>query len=525
MRSIWAGALAGLSGWLVAAASADEVQWRPAASAPGAAKVPAVTLGRPVATLGRPVAVPVAPVTLDRPAVGDTGLQRVSFQAPLVRLQSAEGKSAAPMPSSLTAEPIGPPLHSGSMFAVGAPVEADASYRTGMATEPLPGGGPVSSTPFTMGEASAVEYGEEGFEDDGHHWLHGFYGKADNLLWWIKGTSTPVLATTGPAVPGGGTLGQPGTSVLFGGSNVHLNEFNGGRFTLGYWCDDCKTKGIEFTYFFIGQRTNVFSANSGQFPVITRPFFNLNRGVEDVEITASPGQANGVLTISNSHRLWGAETNFRCNYCSGCWYRVDLLAGFRFLELTDDLNITERISFVPGATVQPAGTQVLVSDRFGTRNQFYGGQVGTNIEMRHGRWTLDLLSKVALGSTHQVVNIQGDQTIKTPTGNVTTFQGGLLALPSNSGRFTRDRFSVVPEWGATIGYNVTDQLRLTVGYSFIYWSDVVRPSDQIDRGLNVQQIPNGPGGPTLVGPNRPISPFRSTDFWAQGLNFGIDYKY
>jgi len=66
---------------------------------------------------------------------------------------------------------------------------------------------------------------------------------------------------------------------------------------------------------------------------------------------------------------------------------------------------------------------------------------------------------------------------------------GLLARPSNSGRSSRDAFAAVPECAVTLGYRVTRWLRATVGYSFLYWSDVARPGDQIDRGLDRRQIP------------------------------------
>jgi len=98
--------------------------------------------------------------------------------------------------------------------------------------------------------------------------------------------------------------------------------------------------------------------------------------------------------------------------------------------------------------------------------------------------------------------------------------------------------SVVPELGINIGYQITDHLRAYVGYNVIYWSDVVRPGDQIDRVINTTQLPN----PTLVvngvivppQPNtpllnpalrRPAFSFNGSDFWAQGVNFGLEFKY
>ena len=48
--------------------------------------------------------------------------------------------------------------------------------------------------------------------------------------------------------------------------------------------------------------------------------------------------------------------------------------------------------------------------------------------------------------------------------------------------------------------------------------------DQIDRVLDVNQIPNFVPGPPVT-QVRPIVPFRQADFWAQGINFGLEWKY
>jgi len=532
MKRLLAGTLAGSLGWFGVAAAADGLPARPAVSAPMAAapgtspfaKVPAVTLGRPVVTLGKPVDLPTTAVTLDRPALLDPGLRRVGYRPqPVVRLQSGDPFGSAPRQSGPVPEAIGPPL-GGSLFA------SDAAPPTqvpggSFASQSMPSG-PIDVGPTGMSEGPIVsgdDFGSPYGEDCDLPCWSRIYGGAEFLFWWIKGTSVPPLATTGPPASFG-FLGQPGVSVLYGGSNIGNNEFTGGRFTLGWWCDPCRDKGIEFTYFFLGERTNGFTASSGQFPVLARPFFNVNQGIEFSELTAFPGLGTGVLTIDSRHRFWGGEVNFRCNACSDCWYRLDLLGGVRFLELAEDLNFTERIRVDPAAAAFP-NANVIVSDRFGTRNQFYGGQVGADLQLRCNRWTLNSYCKVALGTVHQVVNIQGDQAVQPATGGLQVFQGGLLALPSNSGRFTRDRFAIVPEWGMNLGFNVTEQFRLSVGYSFIYFSNVVRPAEQIDRGLDVNQIPNFTTGPVVAGPTRPIVPFRQTDFWAQGLTFGLEYKY
>ena len=110
-------------------------------------------------------------------------------------------------------------------------------------------------------------------------------------------------------------------------------------------------------------------------------------------------------------------------------------------------------------------------------------------------------------------------------GSRTIANGGILALPTNSGHFTHDPFAVVPEVGLNVGYQVTNRLRLFMGYSFLYWSNVVRPGDVIDRTVNLTQIPSNLGPGTLVGPARPAVVLKDTDFWAQGLNFGVAVRY
>jgi hypothetical protein len=99
--------------------------------------------------------------------------------------------------------------------------------------------------------------------------------------------------------------------------------------------------------------------------------------------------------------------------------------------------------------------------------------------------------------------------------------GGLLVLPSNSGRFSSDRLGFASEVGLTLGYQLTDHVQLTVGYSFLYLTDVLRPGGQIDLAVNPSQLLPG----TLAGVRRPIFTPHSTDVWAQGINFGLVARY
>jgi len=305
---------------------------------------------------------------------------------------------------------------------------------------------------------------------------------------------------------------------------VDNEERSGGRFTAGYWFDNCQTLALESTVFFLANRNVNFAANSNTFPVLARPFFNLNSGTEFSEVTTGPGLGTGGIAINTFSRMWGADINLRYNVCDSCRWRFDVLGGFRYLSLREGINIQESILADAAAPMFPGDT-IVVNDDFNTRNQFYGGQIGARLGWTYNRWSIDWLTKVALGDTHQVVDIQGNQLITTPSGATSLFNGGLLALGSNIGSFSRDRFAVVPETDLVLGFRVTPHLKLLIGYSFLYWSNVVRPGNQIDRVIDVSQIPNSGLMAAPTGQGRPAALFKSTDFWAQGISFGLEFVF
>jgi hypothetical protein len=128
---------------------------------------------------------------------------------------------------------------------------------------------------------------------------------------------------------------------------------------------------------------------------------------------------------------------------------------------------------------------------------------------------LGLLGKLAVGDNHQVVAADGSTTVTVPGQAPVVSPGGLLALSSNSGHFSRDRVSLVPEFGVNLGYQVTPHLRVFTGYTLLYWFDVVRAGDQVDLTVNPNLLPPVTGA--VAGPPRPAPRFQTTDLWVQGL--------
>jgi hypothetical protein len=203
---------------------------------------------------------------------------------------------------------------------------------------------------------------------------------------------------------------------------------------------------------------------------------------------------------------------------------VDMVYGVRWAELKEGLNIQENLEVIAPSPPSSIGTTFLVNDNFSTSNQFIGGELGFLWDWQRSRWSLEFLSKLALGSTRQSVSINGFTINTPPGGDPTTMNGGLLALSSNIGRYERDVFSVLPQLGVTGGYMLTDRLKMTLGYTFMYWSRVVRPGDQIDLEVNPELIPSQ----SVTGdglPARPQLVFRDTDMWVQGMNVGLEYQW
>ena len=195
------------------------------------------------------------------------------------------------------------------------------------------------------------------------------------------------------------------------------------------------------------------------------------------------------------------------------------------MNLSDGLSVNENLAVAANPTNgTPAGT-ILVNDSFTTRNQFNGVEFGTMTQFfRANRWSLSLISKIALGNTNQTVTINGSTTTASAGMATTTVPGGLLAQPTNIGSYSQNQFSVIPELGATLGYQLTPRLRATLGYTFIYWASVARAGDQVDLNVNSSMLPNAPG-PVTGDTRHPLFAFQQTDFWAQGISAGIDYRF
>jgi len=363
-----------------------------------------------------------------------------------------------------------------------------------------------------------------------------FWVRTEYLYWWTQGMNLPPLVTTGPSANQPGYIGSPGTVILFGDSRVNDFGRSGGRITAGMWLDACHEVGIQGDYFALASVSTNYSATSGGDPILSRPFFDTRPDLNapNVEQVASPGSIAGTVAVNVPTQFQSAGVNLLVNLCccnecfcdaclpgmngpGGC--RVDFMIGYRFYRLSDGVDITETL-----ASLDPtAPGSFIVNDSFSSQTQFHGVEFGTSMQTFRGLWGFEAISRIAMGNNTEYVTINGS-TQTTQNGVTTTDTGGLLAQTSNIGNYRRDQFAVVPQIGLNLLYQFTPGLRATLGYTFVYWSRVVRAGDQIDTDVNSTLLPNNPTPPT--GDLRhPQFVFRDTDFWAQGISVGLEYRW
>jgi hypothetical protein len=366
-----------------------------------------------------------------------------------------------------------------------------------------------------------------------------FWVDAHYLFWWTKQGRLPVPLLTGDS------------GVLLGDEDLHYGDRSGGRLTAGLWLDDRHVVGFELGGFMLERPTLFEAVNSNAMgsPALQRPITNalIQPPSPDTVPIAFPGFYAGGMTVSSASRLWGLEANVVRNLAYNPDFTVDLIFGFRYLDLDENLIIVQNTealatppsfspvppTFFPAANNTPVplvpGSAVSVSDGFRTQNRFYGGQIGGRVGWSSGSWTADVLGKVALGPNHMSVAVSGSSSLN-PAGGGSgrTVPGGILALPgANIGRSVTDWFSVAPEVGVQVGFRITENLRAQVGYSFLYLNNVVRPGDQVNTNINPVLAPTrgGTGPSAASGPAEPAPLFRKDDFWAHGINAGLTFRY
>jgi hypothetical protein len=377
-----------------------------------------------------------------------------------------------------------------------------------------------------------------------------FWIEGDYHGWWVKENRFPSLLVS---------VNSSGQQSLLAGSDTLDSSFrNGGGMTLGGWITDYHGFGLEGSWFVMEGRSKEFSitgTGAANAAAIGRPFFNVLTGAEELFLVSQPPftsfsfqtqpidiirtttTTSGTAAATtegiqcDNGRFFGADLHFIGNICCDATCRLDFLIGYRFLELDDRFAMEQDTLSSATSTSLRFGTQTntstvsSISDRVNTGNHFNGGQIGLRGEWHGDRWFIKGTAAVSFGATDEGADLFGQTTFISTTAAPITVPGGFLVTPSRIGSFSTEQFAVVPEAHLTIGYAVCDWFKLTFGYTFLYWSSVVRAGDQISHAVNPAEVPAIAGINNSGAIVQPLTQLKCNDFWAHGFNAGIELRF
>ena len=476
----------------------------------------------------------------------------LAFGQPKTPPKGPTGPSTFPPPGMVPPGPMGPP---GLMTPDGQPFLAPGGME-GM----VPPGAMYGDPGMGMDQGDPNQQGAYG---SGNGMLGGIFGRegpprfwfgADYLLWVPRSLTLRYPIVTTSAAPDLGVVGRPTTASLGPlDRNIAFDTTTGLRPYLGFALGESGELGAEFSGFWVEpfSRDFNFGANGIGLPTLAIPFLDTNTLNQGSYIVSSPGINTGTIRVKVESRVLGGEANLVYNaYNSGASPGgLTLLAGARFVELRESFQL-DTISntfgvpplggpalgssffpggggFFSGAFFGPAFApyNATTTDYIRTTNDFYGGQVGFKGDIGYGNYFLNLTGKVGAGYMRQYADLQGSTTFG--ANNVRSNQaGGLLNLPQDLYRHRRDQLAYLGEGNINVGYQVGSFLRFQAGYTFMWMSNVLRPTTTISQDLNPNLIPISPtfngAGPAVGTPRDVVA---DTDYHLSGFNFGIQLSF
>jgi hypothetical protein len=289
----------------------------------------------------------------------------------------------------------------------------------------------------------------------------------------------------------------------------------------GYWLDSGRIFSVDVGFRMLESQAAIFSESSTGTPILARPFTNPVTGAGDSVVVAFPGRSSGSIFIRDrSGNFYDAHVDLseqilRCN-----GFRLDSLVGYRFFRYDEGLHIRQSISPAGGAFAP--GTQVVSTDDFVAENEFNGFDLGFRLGYQAQLWSLDFLAKCAVGEVGRLVTIQGNQVTTVPGVAPVTRAGGVLALSSNSGTFSRREWQPFPEFGVNWSWQIAPGIQMRLGYTFLLLCNIARAHEQVDLTVNPALLPPAM---TPVDINRPAFTEAKSSMWIQTINVGMEFSF
>lgn len=341
---------------------------------------------------------------------------------------------------------------------------------------------------------------------------------AESLLWFAPELSSPALVTTSAQ---GELPVLPDASTAFGGNDgISYDLLPGFRIEGGAYLDDCQKFGVSGRAYGIFQGKDTYHSASDGSTSLGIPFYNINPAVlaEDaflVAFTAPTGApiSAGEINARSDLDMLGAEASIRVLLARSGDNRVDLIGGYTYNRLKNSIGMHATSTNLNTGDLIPDGTVFDIDDLIATENEFHGGHLGLLSSVTRKGLSLKTLAKVSFGNMRQSAEARG-YTVQSYQGSSTATAGGIFTSPENIGVFQQDVFAFIPELGAKLGYKATDNIELTVGYTFMYWSAVGLAGDQIQRVIDPADT---------IAP--PVAGFVDSGFWMQGVDLGATLTF
>jgi hypothetical protein len=185
-----------------------------------------------------------------------------------------------------------------------------------------------------------------------------FWVRTEYLLWTLKSPSLPPLVGTIPIEAADAIHTFPSSTItpLLGGpaGGIDYGARSGLRIEGGLWLD-CRF-GVEAGFFQLASaRRQALFASPAAEPLGPLFFTDPTAGQEILVMEAVPGLRAGTMLVQADSRLWGAEANGLYRLDPPGWLdRLDLLAGFRHLQLSEGLTVAGTSQAIPGGRL-PCG--------------------------------------------------------------------------------------------------------------------------------------------------------------------------
>lgn len=347
--------------------------------------------------------------------------------------------------------------------------------------------------------------------------------------WQNATTATPDLVDQVTVAPNSSTV-----TPMYNQKRVAFGDGNAVRLTLGGWIDRDEKFGAELSGFYTPRQTETDSiTGTPNGPILTAPF-----GASPLNgVTAGKSQIGGPIgstgvqgyaSFTSTTESYGGEGNLLAHlltYHHGPDFSVDAsgLGGFRYFGVADQFQESIGRESLPPAL----GNNFSGTDSYQTQSNFYGADFGGRVRVGYEGLFAELTPKLGLGVTDESVDVSGTSSASSGGTPLPALNpGGFLAIGNKLGDRSTDKFAVLPQLTLKVGYDLTKQVEVFVGYDVLYLSQVARASGQVSNQVGASTSPFAAfGGIPGGADNSPPPAISSTSFLQQGVSAGLSAKF